>query len=195
MSLRSISTATPEFRPPYYHFPELPTTISVDGLDAWEYITDRELDKIIDNFSNRVVLKQFDVLCINLNGGNFFAQKLIEKQGYKGAIDYIEYHQDHQIVTPINKNLLNLKIGVIDDILDTFVTGKMIQRDAPNAQLLYLTKKRGVTPPNTLYNCVWASEIDKVWVLGAGMDGSIPGDGYPKNWGRTYNGIAVKIQN
>lgn len=69
----------------------------------------------------------------------------------------------------------------------------MIQNDAPNSTLLYLTKKREITQSSSLHNCYWATEVDNMWLLGGGMNGDEKGDGLPQNWGRSYSGIAAKI--
>lgn len=179
---------------PYFAFPEKPDIIKIDGIDAYNYITGHELDKLIKKFSETVNLRQFDYICVNQMGGGFFAHELMRLQKYKGKLIDIEYHENRNVVLPIPEHLKKAKLAVIDDVLDRFITGGMIQKDAPQASLFYLTKKRNVIPNNQLHNCQWASEVDNQWLLGGGMNGETESDGYPENWGRTYHGIAVKIQ-
>jgi hypoxanthine-guanine phosphoribosyltransferase len=176
----------------YFPFPETPKEILIQGIAAHEYVGRVELGKIIDEFSRQVNLNWYDVLCVNLRGGVYFANELFKRQTYGGKVVTVEYHEDGTVVTPVPEGLVG-HIAVIDDVLDKYITGSMIQRDAPSAQLLYLTKKPA-TPSNNISKCVWACEVDNVWLLGAGMNGEMPGDGLPTDWGREFSGIAAKIQ-
>lgn len=185
----------PRTIPLYFKFPENLNVIEIEGYKAYEYIKPPEVDNLIKEYSDTHDLNKYNYLCINLVGGLPFAEDLIRLQGYKGEVINIEYHENGQIVTPIPKHLRdNERLCVIDDVLDQYITGRMIQNHAPKAQLIYLTKKIGVLDDeSTIKNCSWLSEVDKkCWLLGKGMNGENNGDGYPKDWGRNYRGIAVK---
>lgn len=194
MSLKTINTLIHDYEVPYYPFPKDPDIINIEGRKAFEYINKEKLDNIIKNFSYTHNLNQFKYLCINMIGGLPFANDLLKYQNFKGEIITIEYHQNGQIVTPIPKYLCgDPELCCIDDVLDQYITGTMIQKDSPNAKLIYLARKINVHTVQPVHDCQWAVEVDNHWLLGKGLNGETTGDGYPKDWGRNYGGIAVKI--
>lgn len=181
------------FRPPYIPFPKNPKIVEIDGHPAHNYISQNELSRLIDDFSQHVNLNWYDTVCINLACGEFFANELFKRQSFNGNIINIEYHEDKRIVTPVPKWLRGRRFAVVDDVLDKFITGELIRSDAPLSDLLYMTKKKYVTPENRLNGCYWACEVDSEWLLGGGMNGEEDGDNLPDNWGRNLPAIAAKI--
>lgn len=99
------------YKPRYFEFPENPKTITVEWHSAYQYIIPSDLDRSIASFSEQLNLNWFDTILINQKGGQFFANKLLQRQGrnFTGNILNIEYHEDRRIVTPVPDYLSGFK--------------------------------------------------------------------------------------
>ena len=179
----------PTISPRYFPFPADPETIIIDGIPAYKYVDETDIQKLIMDFRSQINLNWYEAIFLNREGGIPFGVDVANGH----PVGFIKYKEDGEISIPIPGRLKYARILVLDDIYDTGITGSLIKLDAPNARLVYLTRKRDVPNLRSLEDTVWLSEIDKIWALGKGMNGEQPGDGLPVDWGRTFPGIAAKI--
>ena len=183
-------------RTPHIEIPVNHRYVTIDGYSAYAYVSPEEVDRHVQNFSERMDLNWYDQIFINMNGGIVFAADLIKLQKYTGKVRLIEYHPDGRVPKPIPAEFRDQKIAVIDDILDTGATAKLIREHFPDAAMLCLVRKKSKDQTNKdeVQNSACAFEVDNKWLLGRGMNGDTKGDGLPENWGRGYRGIAYKIE-
>jgi len=193
MSLRSILTGISEYHTPHIEFPNPPKIILVEGIEAYEYISPEDLNKLVTEYSRHENLRKFKKVFYNLNGGKGFAEKLAAEQGYpfENMIP-CEYHPDGRCPIRIQEEYKDENIAVVEDVQDTRRTTSLIRLDAPKAKMKFLTRKLipgQIIIPNS--DCV--VEVENRWIFGGwSMNGDVDGDGYPENWGCSYGGIGVK---
>lgn len=187
------------YQPDYIQFTERSLRIDIEGKEALQYIDPTYLKEKVAQFSEYHPLRAFDRVYYNLTGGEGFAFTLATLQGY-GVKNLVqcEYHPDGRIPTPIQEEDINKNILILDDTQDTRRTTDLIRLRAPKATMFFLTRKM-IPNQILLPNSAIVLDVDDEWILGGsgfggrGMNGDIPGDGYPKDWGRGYEGLAVKI--
>ncbi|HET7098942.1 MAG TPA: hypothetical protein VFI61_01755 [Patescibacteria group bacterium] len=199
MSLRSILVGGSESDILHVRFPETPKIITVEGYGAFEYIQPKLLDEMVEQFSARINLNRFKKVFYNLRGGEGFAYWVAQKTGYGGLLEPIEYHPDNHCPTRIDEKYKNDEVAVFEDVLDTSRTTELIRADASKSTIFYLTVKMipgQIIPPNTDH----VVKVDNVWIFGGGkedkqgMNGDTENDKvYPVGWGRSYEGIGVRI--
>lgn len=183
----------PKIIAPMFEFRKNPKIFNLDGFDVYKYIDPKDMNNLIENLSRQVNLNWFDAILVNQMGGSYFANKLIKLQNYQGQIVDIKYHQNHTVDIRVPDELRNKKIGVVDDILDTGGTTRDILNDAHLATFIYLTQKVGVPEQYLPARHYSAVKISNVWVGGCCMNLDTPGDGLPKDFARSYEGLIAKI--
>ena len=185
------------FKPHYVPFPAEPKIIRVDGFTVHEYVTPKEMDKIIKNLSNQFDFRKYDTVLVNKNGGNFLFDRLADLKKFKGVAHEIEYHRPEKgfgaiIEMPVPDEAHKSKAVVIDDIYDSGGVFEAILKNlSPESLCISLVRKRGINGQIAIPNILVGLEIDNVWVGGVGMNLGIPEEGYTF---RNHPGLVVKIQ-
>lgn len=180
------------FKAPHVEFSKSPEIVHIQRHDVYKYIDKDLLDQHVRNMSGFVNLNWFDVVYFNQKGGLWLKNKLQSIQKYSEKILPCEYHPDGRMPFRIAEEHRGLNIGVIEDVRDTKRTTDFIRSDAPNAKLIYLTRKLRDDQTNDP-NSIQAVDIDDVWIGGAGLNLEKQGDGLPKDFLRTEPAIYVKI--
>jgi hypoxanthine-guanine phosphoribosyltransferase len=179
---------------PYIPFPTEPKLVRVGKFYVTEYIPPFQMDKYIRQLSDKVQLREFEEVLVNLNGGKFLFKKMSELQNYQRNPTFIEYHRPDggfgaDIVTPVPERLIGKKALVIDDIYDSGGTMQAITSNlSPDSQAIALVTKNGITNQIHVENIIVGLRIDNVWIGGCGMDMGLgeEGDAF-----RNYPGIVV----
>jgi hypoxanthine-guanine phosphoribosyltransferase len=179
---------------PYIPFPTEPKLVRVGKFFVTEYISPFRMDKYIKELSDKVPLRGFEEVIVNLNGGKFLFKRMSQLQKYQKAPTLVEYHRPDggfgaNVVTPVPERLLGKKALVIDDIYDSGGTMQAILSDlSPDSQAIALVTKNGITNQIQIGNIMVGLRIDNVWIGGCGMD---MGFGEEGNSFRDYPGIVV----
>lgn len=161
-----------------------------------EYISPSEMDARIEMLSNKVSLKKYDAVLVNMNGGKFLFDKISRLQGYEKDPVLIEYHRPPEgygakVVIPVPPEFMDKNALVIDDIYDSGGVLSAIMKDVgPESQALALITKNGIPNQIQIPNILIGMKIDSKWIGGCGMDLGVDGE---KNVFRDHPGIVVKI--
>lgn len=199
MSLRSIITGTPENEIPYYPFPNNPKLIKFDGGFAYEYLSEKQINRVIRDLAAKIDFKQFDAVIVNREGGLPIYEDIAAINQYNGVPTLVEYHRPDNgigsnITVPVPNELLGKKCLLFDDIADRKTTFKsMLENLSKESLCVSLTTKRGVPNQEHINNIFIGVELDNVWLAGKGMNIDYTGDPfYSKDAFRYYPGIVAR---
>lgn len=181
---------------PYFPFPDNPKTIMVGNISAQEYISPLQMEKLIESLSEKISLKKYETVLVNMNGGMFLFYYLSKLQDYKKSPVQIEYHRPENgygatIKIPVSEKYRNKKVLIIDDIYDSGgVFQEIMKNVGSSSQAVALVTKKDIPNQIKIPNILIGVIIDNKWVGGSGMDLGIPGE---ENTFRNYAGLVVKI--
>jgi hypoxanthine-guanine phosphoribosyltransferase len=181
---------------PYFPFPDNPKTITVGNIRAQEYISPLQMEGLIKTLSNKISLKKYEAVLVNMNGGMFLYYYLSRLQNYKKSSIQIEYHRPQEgygavIKIPVPKKYKDKKVLIIDDIYDTGGVFQEIMKNVDSSsQAVVLVTKKDIPNQIKIPNILIGVIIDNKWVGGSGMDLGIPGE---ENTFRNFPGLVVKI--
>ena len=179
---------------PYLPFSEKPDQIDISGFDVLSYILPEQMDKILESLSEKVQLKNFDYVLINMNGGKYLFDKLAKLQNYTTEPVLIEYHRPEggfgaKIDIPIPEKVKSKKCLVVDDIYDTGGVLKAIMSElSDDSEAVVIITKKDIQNQIPINNLSIGVRIDNVWIGGCGMDLGKEGE---KDIFRNYPGIVV----
>lgn len=179
---------------PYLPFSENPNQIDISGFDVLSYILPEQMDKILESLSEKVQLKNFDHVLVNMNGGKYLFDKLANLQDYKKEPVLIEYHRPDggfgaKIDIPIPLKVKGKKCLVVDDIYDTGGVLKAIMAElSDDSEAVVIITKKDIQNQIPINNLSIGVRIDNVWIGGCGMDLGKEGE---KDIFRKYPGIVV----
>ncbi len=182
------------YKTPYLPFSENPNQIDISGFDVLSYIPPEQMSEYINGLSERIKLKNFDFVLVNLNGGKYLFDKLSQIQNYLKNPVQIEYHRPDggfgaKIDIPVPEEVKGKKCLVIDDIYDTGGVLKAIMSElSADSQAAVIVTKRDIQNQIPIENLSIGVKIDKVWVGGCGMNLGVEAEG---DIFRNYPGIVV----
>lgn len=179
---------------PYIPFSENPNQIDISGFDVLSYIPPEKMDEYIGSLSEKIKLKDFDFVLVNMNGGKYLFDKLAELQSFHKESVQIEYHRPEggfgaKIDIPIPHEAKGKKCLVVDDIYDTGGVLQAIMSElSADSQAVVIVTKRDIDNQLPIKNLSIGVKIDNVWIGGCGMDLGKDGEG---DVFRNYPGIVV----
>lgn len=179
---------------PYIPFSENPNQIDISGFDVLSYIPPEKMDEYIGSLSEKIKLKDYDFVLVNMNGGKYLFDKLAELQSFQNESVQIEYHRPDggfgaKIDIPIPHEAKGKKCLVVDDIYDTGGVLQAIMSElSADSQAVVIVTKRDIDNQLPIKNLSIGVKIDNVWIGGCGMDLGKDGEG---DVFRNYPGIVV----
>ena len=179
---------------PYIPFSENPNQIDISGFDVLSYIPPEKMDEYIGSLSEKIKLKDYDFVLVNMNGGKYLFDKLAELQSFQKESVQIEYHRPEggfgaKIDIPIPHEAKGKKCLVVDDIYDTGGVLQAIMSElSADSQAVVIVTKRDIDNQLPIKNLSIGVKIDNVWIGGCGMDLGKDGEG---DVFRNYPGIVV----
>lgn len=179
---------------PYFPFSENPNQIDISGFDVLSYIPPEKMNEYIGSLSEKIKLKNFDYVLVNMNGGKYLFEKLSEQQNYQKSPIEIEYHRPEggfgaKVDIPIPETVKGKKCLVVDDIYDTGGVLQAIMSElSDNSEAVVIVTKRDIQNQIPINNLHVGVKIDNVWIGGCGMDLGKEGEGEVF---RNYPGIVV----
>ena len=181
--------------PPFYPLPEFPKTLSLDGIPVAEYISPEKLDRNLRFLSQKVRLKDYAAVVVNLSGGWPLYLRLVRLQNFIPTTHTVEYHRSKNgysadVVVPIPGFLAGEKILIVEDVYDTGGTLKAMFEHAPHADAVVVVRKIGIPNQIPVPRVKAAVITQNAWLGGMGMNF---GAGFPRNFPRNYPGIVTKV--
>lgn len=179
---------------PYIPFSENPNQIDISGFDVLSYIPPEKMDEYIGSLSEKIKLKDYDFVLVNMNGGKYLFDKLAELQSFQKESVQIEYHRPEggfgaKIDIPVPHEAKGKKCLVVDDIYDTGgVLLAIMSELSADSQAVVIVTKRDIDNQLPIKNLSIGVKIDNVWIGGCGMDLGKDGEG---DVFRNYPGIVV----
>lgn len=177
---------------PYIPFPDKPEEMNVRGYTVYKYIDPPVMDSYIKALSERVNLRDYDEVLVNLWGGLELFHDLATIQRYLSAPYLIRYTRTDSgsgvaEIIPVHPSFKNKKVLLVEDILDRGWTIQEIMKQlGPGSRAAVAVTKKGIKGQILDGRVDTAAFIDDVWVAGKGMDASLEGEG---ELFRRYRGI------
>lgn len=182
---------------PYIPFPENPQEIQVHGYTVYKYITAAAMNTYIRALSEKVNLRDYDEIVVNLFGGLELFHDLAEIQRFLKPAHLVRYTRTDSgsgvaEVVPVHPSFKNKKVLLVEDILDRGWTIQEIMKQlGPGSRAAVAVTKKGIKGQILDGRVDTAAIIDDVWVAGVGMDAGFDGEG---QLFRRYRGIVAVPQ-
>lgn len=155
------------------------------------------MNTYIGALSDRVNLRDYDKIVVNLFGGLELFHDLAAIQDYPEPPHLVRYTRTDSKkgvaeIIPVGYSLKNKKVLLVEDILDRGWTIQEIMKNlGPGSRAAVAVTKRGIKGQILDGRVDTAAIIDNVWVAGKGMDAGFEGEGQIF---RRYRGIVAVPQ-
>lgn len=180
---------------PYIPFPDNPQKIKVHGYTVYKYISAAAMNSYIGDLSEKVNLREFDNVIVNLFGGLELFWDLATLQDYPNPPSMVRYiRTDSGVgeVIPVHPSLKNKKVLLIEDILDRGLTiQEILKHLGEGSRCVVAVTKKGIKDQILDERVDSAAFIDNVWVAGKGMDAGFKDEG---STFRHYRGLVAVPQ-